>query len=181
MFSASCRPCENAQIWSKCFANLNIQNLELFKNQILVFAFGEIDVRCHIGKQRDINERDLDEIIETLAINYINRILLNQWQYMPLLCIVYSVIPPTDICFNPDFPFYGTIEDRIMISKKLNARLAALCSQVKIEFLDVYDEYANLDGTLNTQYSDGCVHINPTCYPAIALKLINILLKNKII
>lgn len=162
------------------FTGLNIPNLDLFKNQILIFVFGEIDLRCHIGKQRDLNERNLDEIIETLAVNYINAIFLNQIRYMPRLSIVYSVTQPTDICFNPDFPFYGGIEERVMISRKLNAKLAELCTVVNIEFLDVYDEYANPDGTLNVNYSDDCVHIRPVYYYNIALKLINILNKNQI-
>lgn len=158
-----------------CF--LNIKNLQILEGQTVVFAFGEIDVRCHIGKQRDQQVRNLDEIIETLAIQYLHTILLNKAQYKDLTCIVYSVTPPTNQEFNPSFPFYGTLQDRIFIAKKLNARLAELCEQTGLEFLDVYQDYANIDGSLNPVYSDGGVHIHPQQSAFIRKRLEHILTK----
>lgn len=161
-------------------STLNLTSIGVEENQVAIFVFGEIDVRCHIGKIRDQGQRNLDEIIETLAAQYIRTILANRTLYKNLLCIVYSVTPPT-ICYNPDYPTYGSLEDRVSITKKLNARLANLCSQANIEFIDIYDEYSNFDGTLNAAYSDGNVHINSVHFQTIAQKLKQILIKNKII
>jgi len=162
---------------------VNLPSFGIQEGDVVIFAFGEIDVRGHIGKQRDRHNRPVDEIIETLATKYLYTILLNKALYKPALCIVYSVTPPTppnDICYNLDFPFYGTNEERIIIANKLNSRLASLCSQVNLEFLDVYNDYANPDGSFNMEYSDGCVHIHPSFSKPIADKLNAILVKNNI-
>lgn len=150
---------------------LNLKQSGVEENQIAIFAFGEIDVRCHVGKQRDQFNRELGEVIETLAVMYIYRILENKAQYKNLTCVVYSVTPPTDSGFNPYYPYYGSLEERIMISKLLNRRLAELSDQVGIYFLDVYDDYATPEGSLIPEYSDGTVHINHRTNQFIIKKL----------
>jgi lysophospholipase L1-like esterase len=161
-------------------ACVNLQQLKVKEGDVAVFAFGEIDVRCHIGKQRDQKNRDLDEVIENLVIPYFHTLALNRALYKKLLIVVYSVTPPVEICLNPKFPSYGPVEDRVAIAKTLNARLADLCKQLEIEFLDVYEDYANPDGTLKVEYSDGGVHIAPAHNQAIAQKLNEILSRNRI-
>ncbi len=155
---------------------LNLQNLGVKEGQAVVFAFGEIDVRCHIGKQRDRFNRTVYEIIDTLVHHYIKTILLNRELYHNLSCIVYSVTPPTDYVYNPNVPRYGPLEERISIAKQLNAKLADVCSQKGIAFLDVYDDYANEDGSLIVDLSDHNVHINPECNEFIHQKLRQILM-----
>lgn len=158
------------------FSAIHLPTLGVQDHQIAIFSFGEIDVRCHIGKIRDQYNQDINEVIEILATQYIHTILRNRALYENLTCIVYSVTPPT-VSSNPDYPIYGPLEDRVAISKKLNNRLACLCKQTNIEFLDVYDDYANPDGTLNNALSDGSVHIHTNSSIAITKKLNQILAK----
>jgi hypothetical protein len=150
---------------------VNLPTIGVQNNEVAVFCFGEIDVRCHICNQRDLKLRDLHEIIETLVSNYIATILLNKLFYEKITCIVYSVTPPTNAHFNPNYPFCGTLEDRVEVTKKLNQKLKDLCDENDILFLDVYDAYANVDGTLNPALSDGFVHINPSQNHEIIKKL----------
>lgn len=157
---------------------LNLKNLGIQENQIAIFSFGEIDVRCHIGKQCDHYNRSLDEIIETLVQNYIQTVLLNRQLYHNLTCIIYSVTPPTgpdSQTFNYLYPHYGSLEDRINISKKLNTRLSSACKDTGVPFLNVYDDYALDDGSLNPALSDGNVHINDSLNIPIVQKLAQIL------
>ncbi len=147
----------------------------VLEGEVAVFSFGEIDVRCHLGMQRDLYNRSLDEVIDTLAVCYFNTILINRSAYDNLRCIVYSVTPPTSNGLNPAYPYYGTLEDRVMITKKLNKKLADLCSLTGVTFLDVYDDYANSEGSLNYALSDGHVHIRTECNQAIQQKLFQIL------
>lgn len=150
---------------------LDIRNHGVTNGAMAIFIFGEIDVRCHIGKQRDEKERDLDEIIDTLAQNYIRTILENYSLYESLHIVVCSVTPPSDFAFNPDYPRYGLIEERTLISQKLNKALATLCNAYNIEFLDVYDHYAAPDGSLRFEISDRNVHIRADCNQEIREKL----------
>lgn len=154
-----------------------IQFLDLKQHGILdganvVFAFGEIDVRCHIGKQRDLTNRSVDEIIDTLVVNFIRTIQQNCLFYHTLSPIVYSVTPPSlGIDFPDLFPIYGSLEDRVVITRKLNQRLFEVCSENDIPFLDVYDDYSNEDGTLNLNLSHDTVHIDSDSYAPIEAKL----------
>lgn len=154
---------------------LNFSENGVQEGQIVVLTFGEIDVRCHIGKQRDCFGRSLDEILETLTHNYFNTIILNLAQYQKLTCVIYSVTPPLDY-YHPSYPPHGTLEDRVIITKLFNQKLADLCVNYGFEFLDVYEEYAAADGTLRREVSDG-VHILYPHTQAIHEKLYEIVNK----
>lgn len=140
---------------------VDLRKLEIPKEEIVVYAFGEIDVRCHVLKQRDLANRTLEEIIDTLAKKYLSTILINQILYQPTASIVYNVIPPlADGGRNPDYPIYGTIHERINATKLLNAKIRKLCIKHGFYFLDTYDLYALEDGSLNFDISDANVHID---------------------
>ncbi len=141
---------------------LNITHYGIQENDVVVFIFGEIDARCHIGKQRDQKNRNLDDIIESLVANYMQTINQNRRLYHTITCVVMEVMPPTNQCYNPEVPFYGSLEDRIIITKKLNESLKIACEQYDILFLPTHNLYANEDGSLNTALSDTFVHIGFT-------------------
>jgi hypothetical protein len=138
---------------------LDIRRFGVKEGDVIIFVFGEIDVRCHIGKQRDCEERSLDEIINSLAENYIATIIANKKFYARVIAVVFNVIPPFPGTYNAEYPFYGTLEDRVSITYKLNATLAKLCKLHNILFLNIYDEYCNSAGDLNQALSDGGLHI----------------------
>ncbi len=141
-------------------------------DDVVVFAFGEIDVRCHIGKQKDLKGRDLEEIIHTLATNYIYQIIKN---FPNVIQVVYSVTPPIKSIESLEFPIYGPIEERVENTKLLNNALKSLCQTFGIEFLDVYDDYADKNGILYFELSDHNVHIRAECNGMIQKKLFDIL------
>ncbi|MFZ3135945.1 MAG: tetratricopeptide repeat protein [Thermodesulfovibrionales bacterium] len=139
---------------------IDMKHVGVDENDFVVLTFGEIDVRCHIGIQRDKHKRNLDEIIETLAENFVVAICKNKKQFSNIHLIVCSVIPPTDISYNPDFPYYGTLEDRISLTKKLNGVLETKCATNNLSFVNTYDYYSAERGELNPSLSDGSVHIH---------------------
>lgn len=142
---------------------INIKDYDVNENDYVVFFFGEIDVRCHIGIQRDKHKRDIEEITNTLANKFVLSILKNQEQFENIHFIIYSVVPPTNAHYNPTFPFYGTLEDRIIIAKKLNSVLKNLCKLNKIGFIDIYNHYSLQNGEMNPSMSEDAVHIHFNC------------------
>jgi peptidylprolyl isomerase len=142
---------------------INITNYGIKNNDFVVFVFGEIDVRCHIGLQRDKYNRDDEEIIDTLAEFFLLAILGNNQRLMNNHFVICSVVPPTNAFYNPEFPFYGTLEDRIDLTKQLNSTLKSKCELNNIGFLDIYDYYSLENGELNPAISDGIVHIRSDC------------------
>jgi hypothetical protein len=153
------------------------------QGDLLVFVFGEIDIRIHIGRQVYKLKRDLNEVIRTLAKNYIQRILEAQATFQSQ-CVVYSVIPPNNKSFlldgNPSDPFYPSVplEERVKFTRMLNACLAQKCQKNKIKFLDITDIFSDSDGSLNGIFSDG-IHIMPEFNAPIKNRLISLLLDMK--
>lgn len=154
---------------------LDISRFNVNPNDIAVFVFGEIDVRCHICKQRDVQHKTVDEIIDLLVLKYIKTVNDNKNMVRNLQCIVLNVIPPAEF-FNPSFPSYGSLEDRIDCTIKLNKKLSEECSNNNIKFLNTFDYFATQKGDLSRFLSDGTVHIamyNNGIIKDKLLKLIN--------
>lgn len=151
---------------------LNFKTLNIQEKDTVVLCFGEIDVRCHIGKQRDVAKRDLEEIIDTLATNYFQTILLNRALYTNISIIVYTVTPPANGASTAEYPMYGELGDRVAIAKKLNQKIREIAASKGIKVLDVYDDYSDQNGVLKRELSDGDVHILPSCNQKIREKLL---------
>jgi hypothetical protein len=152
-------------------ALLNFQALGIEENDVVVLAFGEIDVRCHIGRQRDLFSRDLDEVIDTLLDNYFHAISSNRSQYACIHVAVYTATPPISLATNIGYESYGSVRDRVFITKTLNQKLIQKAHSLDIAVIDVYDSYADVEGILIPEYSDGSVHISSDCNHAIHAQL----------
>jgi hypothetical protein len=160
---------------------LNIKNLGVHEGDVVVFLFGEVDVRCHIGRQRDEKVREQSEVINTLANAYIETLASNKKLYTNIVCFVCSITPPCDRGYNSSYPFYGSLSERVSITQELNNSLKECSRKHGIHFLDVYSIYAQDDGSLGLAVSDGIIHINPKYNYHIKEKLIEALIDKKIL
>ena len=131
----------------------------------IAWVFGEIDVRCHIVRQRDERGRTLGEVVDTLANDYVREVLGVQRAHDGVRSVIVAPIPPLD---NPgytsdDFPVYGAIEARIEATRRLRAVLAALCVRHRLLFLNVGTKYESPRGDLRWELSDHFCHIGSGC------------------
>jgi hypothetical protein len=124
-----------------------------------VFIFGEIDIRAHVMQQRDREGRELCEVIETLCANYFRTIRANRELYEELTIVVSSVPPPLVGENNPDLPFSSTIDERVDMTRQVNARLRAMCEKHQFRYLDVYQYFSDPSGVMATGISDNVVHV----------------------
>jgi hypothetical protein len=146
-------------------------------NDVVIFVFGEIDIRNHYGKQ--VKEgRNPDEIVTTLTTNYMETILFNKNQYKNVQFGIQSINPPVDENnlkeSLKEYPMNGTIEERIDVTLKINEVLKRLCQENDILFIDTANYYQNDDTIfplyglcknaklyeLDTRIKDSNVHIN---------------------
>jgi hypothetical protein len=140
-------------------AILNIQGA-VREGDTVVFVYGEIDVRCHIGKQRDQKNRSLHEVIDTLIANYVKTINENVQPYKQVKVVILSTVPPCDPA--PQYislPMHGTLEDRVQINNALCDKLKHTCQELGYYFLDIRPHFSELDGSLKFDLSDGIVHV----------------------
>lgn len=150
---------------------LDIKKYNVEDYDTVMYVFGEIDVRVHIGKQRDTQNVDLDIIINTLVRNYITTILVNAQNFKSLSSIIMCPVPPTNASFDEGYPYYGSVEDRISITKRLNQLLKEQAALYQIKVLDVYSQFANETGILEPSLSDGFVHIGMQAKEKLYLEL----------
>lgn len=156
---------------------LNLKNIGVAEKDVAVFVFGEIDVRCHIGKQRDQKKRSIEEIVSKLVENYIKTIISNRNLFFELTCVICSVVPPIDGSdrVNSDFPFYGTLSDRIEITRILNQSLKKAANENGFLFLDISSFYQDALGGLSHTFADRTVHIDYKYNGYIKRKLLRLL------
>jgi hypothetical protein len=141
----------------------------LYKNNIIVVVYGEVDCRCHIHKQI-IKGRNEDDIIHDLVTSYIRTIKNNVDNTSKV--IIVGVIPPTkrhdfEILHGPithHLPFMGTDEERVRYTNKVNTLLENLSTIHNFIYFNPYSYYTRSDGTLNYELSDLNVHIGENSF-----------------
>jgi hypothetical protein len=144
---------------------LNFNPQEHDKDSILCFAYGEIDCRCHVFRQKELG-RDEDVIILELVLQFFRALTTHIKAHKKV--IVVAVIPPIkkddyERVHGPithAFPFLGTDQDRVRYRVKVNRLLEALCKQNGYTFFNPYDShYMETDGTLKYELSDTFCHL----------------------
>ena len=135
----------------------------------VVWVFGEIDARSHIVRQHVEHRRAVDEVIDTLARDYVRGIREVERAYAGLRSVVFAPIPPLD---NPNYtsavlPMFGSIEERVAVTRQLRAALATLCERHGILYLDVASQFETPRGDLRWELSDHFCHIASGCQAPI--------------
>lgn len=156
-------------------SGLNMRDLGVRDGDVAVFIFGEVDVRYHIGRQRDQRHRELTEVTDSLVATYFRTIKQNRENYKNVTCVVVSVVPPCNNGFSYEYPLHGSVEDRVSVTKALNNSMKNCCQENDIYFLDIYPLFALADGSLDMSLSDGIVHVNPEYNYWIKEKLVELI------
>ena len=145
---------------------LNIKHFGVEENDIVIFCFGEIDLRCNIQKYLT-SENTYDKSIDKIIDNYFKAIEENVKQYNHLNVCVYNIVPTVQK-YNtfeyPNHPFMGSDEERKIYVQYFNKKCDEYCKKYKYTFFNIYDKYCDENGYLNKIYSDDNVHIRNGFY-----------------
>ena len=104
---------------------LDIKDYDVKENDTVIFSFGEIDCRCHVGKYPN-NE----EVIEKLVSGYLTAVNDNVKRFSSLKTRVYKIPPPAEkntTKDNPDYPFVCSDEERKKYVTTFNGFLRKKC------------------------------------------------------
>lgn len=135
-------------------------------NNTIVICYGEVDCRCHIGKQVLLSRKE-DDVIEELVSLYFKTIS----QISKAKIIIVGIIPPVsqeehDKIHGPithEFPFVGLDEDRIRYTQKVNEKLKDYSLKNDYIYFNPYAYYSKND-MLNTDFSDKTIHLIHNSY-----------------
>lgn len=130
----------------------------------LVYVFGEIDVRCHLGRIANSSNMRVEHIVKPTVMLYCVAIREIHDRVGAAKSAVSCIVPPSAKGDAPTVPFHGTLAERVEITRLTNRMLAEECQRRGLIFLDFYDHYALPDGSLDHDKSDGLVHIAEKCY-----------------
>ena len=142
-------------------SRFTLRDHEFRHGDTIVFSFGEIDCRCHVYKQ-STEIRPYTQVIDSLVHNYFKSIQIRTAGIPFYRICVYNIVPPVrkDTFEDTDYPCRGTDDERKMYVQYFNKKLKEYCIQYEYMFIDVYDDFADADGFLQTDLSDGTVHID---------------------
>ena len=136
---------------------LSVEDFKIKSGDVVVFCFGEIDVRCCIDKQK---EDDFRITIDTLVSNYFEAVCSFVKNAGVRTCIYFVPPPSRAVMQNPNYPRRGSDEDRKAYTLYMNEKLKTGCKERDFLFIDIYDQYCDADGFLVMDVrSDGDVHI----------------------
>jgi hypothetical protein len=133
---------------------------DLSPESIFIFSHGEVDCRSHVKIQTE-KGRDEDEVIEKLAINYIDFIATIIHTFKKI--IILAIPPPVSVEDFPnkmiEVPINGSDGERVRFSLKLNNILERSCIAHNFIFFNPYEYYTRPNGTLKYEFSDKTLHI----------------------
>ena len=115
-------------------------NIDKKKDQIL-FCYGEIDTRVHIGMQED-NGKHLNEIITEITNRYFK--FVNYYKDKGYSVIVWGVIPG-GLSGGGAHPNYALPENRNRASKLMNELFYKKCNELNIEFISIWEDLIKID------------------------------------
>jgi lipopolysaccharide biosynthesis glycosyltransferase len=146
---------------------VNFKPNHLSREHIFCLAYGEVDVRGHVGKQVHYG-RHHENVCKELVDAYLLTIQRNITQYKAI--IIMAISPPTaskdhEVCNihnqgnGGPIPFIGTDTDRVIYRNRMNELLEEGCSRLHYIFFNPYAPYTREDGTLKYELSDKCIHV----------------------
>lgn len=140
---------------------LKFNKIHCSPKSVFCICYGEIDVRCHIGKQVDLG-REESEICLELVKAYFETIRATITEYKAI--IVVGIVPPVrveDHVHADHIPFIGTNEERVRYTATMNKHIEEMCSEYGYHYFNPYAPYVDTDGCMNNALSDKCVHVGP--------------------
>jgi hypothetical protein len=133
-------------------------------NTIFCLVYGEVDVRCHIGKQIELGRTE-DDICLDLVKAYFGTIERTIQKYKAIIIVGISPpVDPKDHTHGDHVPFIGTNDERVRYTRNMNDLIKDYCAKYKYLYFNPYDFYRRDDGCLKYELSDGCLHIGDNKY-----------------
>lgn len=135
------------------------QNYVPMEGDIVIYSYGYLDIQKNILKQRDENKRTIEEMIKELIENYIQKIKENEAKFK-IKSIVYGIFPPA-WKEETHKKYYGSVTEKIQITKLFNDELRNSLQDSNIGFFDIYNLVTDSSGYIKREQStkDG-VHID---------------------
>jgi hypothetical protein len=148
----------------------NIIESKVKKNDKVLFCFGEVDIRAHLIKQKDLQSREIQDIVKECVDRYM--IVLKNYKYQNIDMYAWGPIaswhPSRQYTGGPSF---GSCYERNLTTKYFNEYLNSECIKNNIGFVSIFDKMVDKDLITIPTYLDdweGChMHLSQRAMPLI--------------
>lgn len=149
-----------------------IVDRRLPKNSIVLMCFGEIDCRVHLQKEAMTQAKPVPEVVFECAKRYCSVIL--EVKDRGHRVVVWNAVgtAPDHAPQNPEYPHFGTMRDRNIITHMFNEMLKDLLTDNKIPFISIFDSLVGKDWSTRTEYYQDNWHLSQRAMP-LALEKLN--------
>ncbi len=135
----------------------------------ILFCFGEVDIRAHLIKQKNISTKNIDDLVSECVERYLKVLMFYKNNKFDVM--VWGVIASWGNLKIYTGPSFGTNIERNEVTKKFNSLLEKKCIENDLKFISIFDKMLNTDLTTKIEYLDdwdGChIHLNQKSMPLI--------------
>ncbi len=138
----------------------------------ILCCLGEIDLRVHVFKQAELQDRDYREIVDEILEQYTLLLLQLQEQGYQVACWG-PIASQSEHCpLDPRFPRSGTEAQRNMATEYFNQQLFRICSDHGIPYLSIFTQMITPDYLTKECYlsPDQC-HLGQKALPLLKTEL----------
>jgi len=140
-----------------------IRELDIKDEDILIFSYGEVDIRCHIGFH---NSYGVESVVNSAIENYLRFLLHFKKKYN--VGVWGPIASGADNGMQGNGrPSFKTSIERNKITKMFNNRLEERCDQHNIIFKSIFKTLLSNDRDTNTAYYVDGVHLNIHAQPLV--------------
>jgi hypothetical protein len=132
----------------------------LGRRSVLVFVFGGVDARIHIGRIAEQESQSVESVVNDLVNRYLTAVSTYQGGRRVLIL---GVLPPgsTEEIGHRSRPTWSTQEARARIVVLLNRALREGCERRQFRFVDVGAKYADERGFMPLGITVDGIHLRP--------------------
>ena len=127
------------------------------KKSVLLFCFGEIDIRCHLIKQSIKQNKPVLFVVRECVERYLD--FINQIVLLDFKVIVLAPTP-TSNNYDPEYPYYGTMEERNSCTILFNEILQKKCAQFAMDYICINKYLINKKGLTKSEYFFDALHLS---------------------
>lgn len=150
-----------------------ISSIDLVEDDKLMFCFGEVDIRAHIIKQSQLQNRKFYDLTLECVERYINAV--KYYKKYNREIIIWG--PIASWCDQKPYtggPSFGTNLERNYVTEIFNHLLSSFCSLEEFKFITIFYDMLNGDNTTNSYYLDDWegshMHLSQRAMPLIIEK-----------
>ena len=141
---------------------------QLEKGSVLLLCFGEIDCRVHLLKQAQLQQKKIEDTVTDCVHKYIS--VIEELRAKGFTVCIWNVIPSSE-AYNPEYPAFGTIQERNKVTKLFNLLLKDYTDKNGLPFISIFSNLIDEGMMTKKKYLFDGVHLGQLAMPFVLQRM----------